>query len=248
METSASPNSERLAKRIAHAGICSRRDAEKLIAAGNVKVNGETIHTPAFNVSASDVVEVDGKPIDKPEKTRLWLYHKPPGLLTTNRDPEGRPTIFSDLPDSMPRVVSVGRLDMNSEGLLLLTNNGGLARMLELPATGLPRNYRIRVFGEPNERKLKWMEDGISINGIRYGSIKAVVTRKSKSNSWLDVNLHEGKNRELRNVFEHLDHQISRLIRISYGPFELGELKPGTITEVSEHALKRALKTYQIDI
>lgn len=242
MEKPANSESERLAKRIASAGICSRRDAEKLIENGEVKVNGEVIRSPATNVSASDVVEVKGKTISTPDHTRLWLYHKPSGLLTTHKDPKGRPTVFASLPKSMPRVISVGRLDLNSEGLLLLTNSGDLARTLELPKTGLPRTYHARMFGTLSEREIKTLDAGIAIDGIHYGSIQVKPIRKTSSNSWVEVTLHEGKNREIRKVFEHLNHPVSRLIRTSYGPFELRDLPKGHIQEIPFQAMSERLK------
>lgn len=240
--TELSPPTERIAKRIAASGICSRREAERLIEDGKVQVNGEVIRSPALNVSEEDSIKVRGKLISKPSKARLWLYHKPAGLLTTHSDPEGRPTVFSQLPASLPRVISVGRLDLPSEGLLLLTTSGELARKLELPATGLARTYRVRIFGTPTPAQLDRLEKGVTVDGIRYGSIKATIHQETKSNCWLEVTLHEGKNREIRKVFEHLGYRVSRLLRISYGPFTLGDLPKHGLKEVDTAMLTRLLK------
>ena len=237
---------QRIAKRIAAAGICSRREAEALIADGKVKVNGHYIDSPALNVTDDDKIEVRGRPIFAPSKTRLWLYHKPPGLLTTHKDPEGRPTVFDHLPASLPRVISVGRLDMNSEGLLLLTTSGDLARTLELPKTGLPRSYRVRIFGIPTNKHIKQLKDGLTIEGTRYGPIETHIETSTKSNCWVSVTLHEGKNREIRRVFEHLGFQVSRLLRTDYGPFKLGELARGQVKEMPGHTFERLLKSYDI--
>lgn len=223
---------ERIAKRLARAGICSRRDAERWIAEGRVKVNGKRLDTPAFLVGPGDAITVDGKPVAGPEKTRLWLYHKPRGLMTTHRDPQGRPTVFEKLPKELPRVISVGRLDYNSEGLLLLTNDGGLARRLELPSTGWLRRYRVRVHGHPTDETLAQLQQGITIEGVAYGAIEARVERAQGDNTWLIVALREGKNREVRKVMEHLGHQVSRLIRVAYGPFQLGSLPPDGVKEI----------------
>lgn len=223
---------ERIAKRIANAGVCSRRDAEKLIEAGRVSVNGEKILSPALNVSEKDHIAIDGKAIAPPDIPRLWLYHKPTGLTTTHKDERGRPTVFDNLSKDLPRVISVGRLDLNSEGLLLLTNNGDLARKLEHPSAGLARVYRVRVFGMVTRQMLEKLKHGITVAGIHYGSIEAVVDSNQGRNAWLTVTLAEGKNREIRKVFEHFDCRVNRLIRISYGPFKLGELKRGEVEEV----------------
>ncbi len=231
---------ERLAKRIAAAGVCSRREAEKLIEDGRVKVNGKTVATPAYNVVEGDAVSVNGKLLAAKEPTRLWLYHKPAGLVTTHKDPEGRPTVFDALPKTMPRVISIGRLDLNSEGLLLLTNDGALARKLELPATGWIRRYRVRVFGRITQEMLAEMKRGIVAGGIHYGSIEASIDSQQKegaNNCWLTVALKEGKNREIRKVFEHFECQVSRLLRLSYGPFLLGSLPKGDIKEVTRKQL-----------
>jgi 23S rRNA pseudouridine2605 synthase len=229
---------ERLAKRMARAGLCSRREAEVWIANGRVNVNGKKITTPAFNVSAADAVVVNGKLLQAPEETRIWLYHKPTGLVTTHKDPEGRQTIFDAMPKGLPRVLSVGRLDLNSEGLLLLTNDGDLSRKLELPSTGWIRRYRVRVFGEITPAMIAEMKQGVRAGGVNYGSVEAVVDSKKGDNSWLTVSLKEGKNRELRKIFEHFGCTVSRLLRLSYGPFQLGSLPVGQVREVSGKVLK----------
>lgn len=232
---------ERIAKRLARAGICSRRDAERWIAEGRVSVNGRKLDTPAFLVQPGDRIFVDGKPVAGPEKTRLWLYHKKRGVMTTHRDPQGRPTVFETLPDDMPRVISVGRLDYNSEGLLLLTNDGELARRLELPSTGWLRRYRVRVNGLPHPEHLAKLQKGVTVEGIEYGPITATVERAKGDNSWLVVGLREGKNREVRKVMEYLGHPVSRLIRVAYGPFQLGSLEPGKVKEVPGKVLAEQL-------
>ncbi|HLT77861.1 MAG TPA: pseudouridine synthase [Ferrovibrio sp.] len=232
---------ERIAKRLARAGVCSRRDAERWIAEGRVTVNGRKLDTPAFLVQPGDRILVDGRPIAEPERTRLWLYHKKRGVMTTHRDPQGRPTVFESLPEGMPRVISVGRLDYNSEGLLLLTNDGELARRLELPSTGWLRRYRVRVHGLPHPEHLAKLQKGVTIDGVEYGPITATVERAKGDNSWLVVGLREGKNREVRKVMEHLGHPVSRLIRIAYGPFQLGALEPGGVKEVPGKVLAEQL-------
>lgn len=228
---------ERIAKRLARAGLCSRRDAERWIEAGRVKVDGKVLTTPAFVVTDANRIEVDGRLLPEADRPRLWRYHKPPGELVTARDPQGRRTIFESLPKGMPRVVSVGRLDFMSEGLLLLTNDGGLARKLELPANGWTRRYRARVHGAVDEERLAEIAKGVTVDGVRYGPIRAHLDRQQRSNAWLDISLTEGKNREVRRVLAHLDLPVVRLIRISFGPFHLGELERGTIEEVPPHAL-----------
>lgn len=233
---------ERLAKRIARAGLCSRREAELWIAEGRVVVNGKQIKTPAFNVSEKDAVKVDGKLLAGKEQTRLWLYHKPTGLVTTHKDPEGRPTVFSALPKNMPRVISIGRLDLTSEGLLLLTNDGELARKLELPATGWIRRYRVRVYGSVTPRMLADMKKGVNVDGVQYGSVEAAIDQQKGGNTWLTVALTEGKNREIRKIFEHFDCQVNRLLRLSYGPFQLGALPRGEVKEVTGKVLKSFVK------
>lgn len=232
---------ERIAKVIARAGLASRREAETWIAAGRVAVNGEVIASPARNVTAADRVTVDGEPLPVRERTRLFLYHKPRGLLTTHADPGGRPTIFSRLPKGLPRLISVGRLDVNTEGLLLLTNDGGLARTLELPATGWLRRYRVRAHGRVTQAELDRLRAGVTIDGIRYGSVEATVDRVQGSNVWLTFAIREGKNREVRNVLGHLGLAVNRLIRVSFGPFQLGELAVGAIEEVRTRTLREQL-------
>lgn len=232
---------ERIAKVLARAGLCSRREAEQWIAAGRVAVNGTTLSTPAVLVGPDDRVAVDGKLVPKRERTRLWLFHKPRGLVTTTRDATGRRTVFEVLPPEMPRVVSVGRLDINTEGLLLLTNDGGLARILELPSTGWLRRYRVRAHGKVSQADLDRLADGMTVDGIRYGAMEATLDRVQGSNLWLTISLREGKNREVKRVLAHLGLSINRLIRISYGPFQLGELAVGAVREVSGKVLRDQL-------
>ena len=232
---------ERIAKRLARAGICSRRDAERWLAEGRVVVNGQKLATPAVLVTPTDTVVVDGTPLAEPERTRVWRYHKPAGLMTTHKDPEGRPTVFEKLPADMPRVISVGRLDYASEGLLLLTNDGELARKLEMPANSWVRRYRVRVHGEVDPERLVALENGITIDGVRYGSIKALLDRQKGSNAWVTVSIKEGKNREVRRVFEHLGWPVLRLIRVAYGPFQLGSLAEGEVEEVPAKVFKEQL-------
>lgn len=238
-ETTETKVGERIAKRLARAGLCSRREAEVWIEEGRVKVNGKVISSPALNVSDADHILVNGKPLAVADKTRMWLYHKPRGLVTTHKDPEGRPTLFQRLPPELPRVISVGRLDMDSEGLLLLTNDGDLARKLELPSNGWTRRYRIRVYGTP--QNLEALLKGITVDGVKYGRIQASVDSTQGSNSWLTVSLQEGKNRELRKVFEHLGHPVSRLIRTAYGPFQIGTLERGEVKEVPGKVIKEQM-------
>lgn len=232
---------ERLAKFLARAGIASRRDAEKLIAEGQVKLNGKVVTTPATFVTAGDRVSVNGKPVAAPERTRLFRYHKPEGLVTTHRDPQGRPTVFEKMPPALPRVVSVGRLDLNSEGLLLLTNDGELARRLELPSNGWLRRYRVRVHGRVDERALAALARGVTIEGVAYGPIEAGLDSRQGTNAWLTVSLREGKNREVRRVMAHLGLQVTRLIRTAYGPFQLGSLPRGAVEEVNPKVLREQL-------
>jgi 23S rRNA pseudouridine2605 synthase len=230
---------ERIAKWLARAGVCSRRDGEKLIAEGRVTINGKKLDTPAFKVGPDDTVRVDGKPIATAEETRLWRYHKPSGLVTTHKDPAGRPTVFEHLPPDLPRVVSVGRLDLNSEGLLLLTNDGALARGLELPAHGFARRYRARAHGRISQPELDQLKHGIEVDGVRYGEIDAKLDREATgANTWITVTLQEGKNREVRRVLDALGLKVNRLIRLTYGPFDLGLLKPGEAAEVPVKALR----------
>jgi 23S rRNA pseudouridine2605 synthase len=242
--TGAAPNGERIAKVIARAGLCSRRDAEQWIAAGRVSVNGTVIATPALNVSVGDRITVDGNPLPQPERTRVFLYHKPAGLVTTNDDPQGRPTIFDALPQDLPRLLTIGRLDIGTEGLLLLTNDGGLARVLELPQTGWLRRYRVRAYGQVTQPQLDRLRAGMTVDGIHYGPIEATLDPAhgtSGSNVWLTFAIREGKNREVRNVLGALGLQVSRLIRVSFGPFQLGELPAGAVEEVKTRALREQL-------
>jgi 23S rRNA pseudouridine2605 synthase len=232
---------ERIAKRLARAGLCSRRDAERWIEAGRVRVDGQVLASPAFNVTDQSAIEVDGKPLPQADRARLWRYHKPPSEMVTARDPEGRRTIFDSLPKGMPRVVTVGRLDFMSEGLLLLTNDGGLARRLELPANGWTRRYRARVHGTVDDSRLAALANGITIEGIRYGAIEASMDRQQRSNAWLDIALTEGKNREVRRVLAHLDLPVVRLIRVAFGPFHLGELERGHVDEIPAQAMDSLL-------
>ncbi len=230
-----------MARFLAAAGVASRRAAELMIAAGRVRLNGAPVAHPASFVQPGDVVEVDGKAVDRPARTRLWRYHKPPGLVTTHRDPEGRPTVFANLPAGLPRVVSVGRLDLASEGLLLLTNDGALARRLELPSAGWKRRYRARVHGSVDERALAVLGRGISIGGMTYGPIEALLDARKGTNSWLSLSLCEGKNREVRRVLAHLGLTVTRLIRVAYGPFQLGNLPRGAVREVPPKVLREQL-------
>jgi 23S rRNA pseudouridine2605 synthase len=228
---------ERIAKRLARAGLCSRRDAERWIAEGRVAVNGVVLTSPAVTVSQGDRIVVDGNPLPDLEPTRLWRYHKPDGLVTTARDEKGRQTVFQALPVELPRVVSVGRLDLTTEGLLLLTNDGELARFLELPTTGWARRYRVRVNGIVDPNRLMGLSRGVAIDGIQYGPIEAVLDRQQGANAWLTITLREGKNREVRNVMESLGLTVNRLIRIAYGPFQLGKLERGEVEEVPKRVL-----------
>ncbi|WP_337917895.1 pseudouridine synthase [Pseudaminobacter soli (ex Zhang et al. 2022)] len=230
-----------MAKRLARAGIASRRDAEALIEDGRVKVNGRVLDTPAFNVMPDDAIEIDGAPLPPVERTRLFLFHKPAGVVTTSRDPGGRQTVFDVLPQDLPRLITVGRLDINTEGLLLLTNDGGLARTLELPATGWLRRYRVRVHGKVTQADLDKLKDGIAVDGIFYGSVEATLDREQGSNAWLTVGLREGKNREVKNILGALGLEVGRLIRVSFGPFQLGELPEGHVQELKGRTLRDQL-------
>ncbi len=232
---------ERIAKVIARAGLCSRREAEQWIAAGRVGVDGRVLDSPALNVKPGQVVTVDGQPLPAAEPPRLFRYHKPKGVMTTAHDPEGRKTLYDTLPEGLPRLMPIGRLDLNSEGLLLLTNDGELKRRLELPSTGWLRRYRVRVFGTPADAALQALGRGVTVNGVAYGPIQAKLERVQGSNAWLTVALREGKNREVRNVMQHLGHEVSRLIRTGYGPFQLGNLEPRAIEEVRPKVLKEQL-------
>ncbi len=243
MAEAAAAKGERIAKRLARAGLCSRRDAERWIAEGRVAVDGKVLTSPALAVTEASDIRVDGKPIPAAEPARLWRYHKPAGLVTTHRDEQGRATVFDRLPPELPRVVSVGRLDLTSEGLLLLTNDGELSRALELPARGWLRRYRVRVHGSVDPARLAALETGVTLDGMAYGPIRAVLDREQGSNAWLTVSLHEGKNREIRRVMEHLGLGVSRLIRIAYGPFQLGDLPRGALEEVPRKVLREQLGT-----
>lgn len=237
----AAPEGDRIAKVIARAGLASRREAEAWIAAGRVSVNGKAITSPALNVGPRDRVTVDGQPLPRKARTRLFLCNKPRGLVTTHSDPEGRPTIFAALPKNLPRLISVGRLDMNTEGLLLLTNDGGLARALELPATGWLRRYRVRALGRVSQEALDGLRKGVTVEGVHYGPIEATLERQLESNCWLAVGIREGKNREVRKVMESIGLKVSRLIRIAFGPFELGPIAECAVKEVETPALRKAL-------
>jgi 23S rRNA pseudouridine2605 synthase len=232
---------ERLAKWLARAGVASRRDAERLIAEGRVRVNNSNVTHPATFVASGDLVLVNGRLIDPPDRTQLWRHHKPDGLVTTHRDPQGRPTVFQKLPPELPRVVSVGRLDLTSEGLLLLTNNGALARTLELPSTGWLRRYRVRVHGPVDPRALAALASGVTVDGERYGPIEAGLDSRKGENAWLTVALREGRNREVRRVMAHLGVQVTRLIRTAYGPFQLGKLPRAAVEEVPPKVLREQL-------
>lgn len=256
---------ERIAKVIARSGACSRRDAEKLILEGKVKVNGSTITSPALNVGPRAKITIEGKFLPERDESRLWLFHKPVGLVTTHNDPEGRPTVFQKLPEKLPRVISIGRLDLNSEGLLLLTNDGELARQFELPSSSIERIYRVRVYGKPTEAELEKLRKGVTADGVKYGEVIAEIEREGinkinedaadrgaqsrtvgrGANTWLKVSMREGKNREIRKLFEHLGYRVNRLIRISFGPFELGNLAAGKVKEVPWKIVTRLLRAIE---
>jgi 23S rRNA pseudouridine2605 synthase len=241
----AAGDGERVAKALARAGVASRREVERLIDAGRVSLNGQVLDTPAIRIGPGDVLRVDGAVIGAPEPARVWRYHKPVGLVTTHKDPKDRPTVFDHLPDGLPRVISVGRLDLNTEGLLLLTNDGALARALELPATGLARRYRARARGSATQDKLDRLKDGLTVDGVHYGPIEARLDKAKEgatgSNLWITLTLHEGKNREVRKVLEALGLTVNRLIRLSYGPFQLGTLEPGAVEEVGPRVIREQL-------
>nr|WP_142636723.1 pseudouridine synthase [Ruegeria faecimaris] len=239
--TNTPPPGDRIAKVLARAGVASRREAERMIEAGRVVVNGKTIDSPALNVTAKDKITVDGKPVSEPEPSRLWLYHKPPGLVTTTKDEKGRATIFDKLPEDMPRVMSVGRLDLNSEGLLLLTNDGGIKRKLELPATGWLRRYRVRVNGRPKDEDFAPLRKGLVIEGERFQPMDVTLDRQQGANAWLTIGLREGKNREIRRAVEDIGFAVNRLLRVSYGPFQLGKLKPGEVEEIRRRVMRDQL-------
>src|SRR3954453_13850939 len=241
MASNQNTQGERIAKVMARAGLCSRREAEGWITAGAGSVNGAKITSPALNVAPSDKIVVDGKPLPGVERTRLFLYHKPRGLVTTSADPQGRPTIFGALPKDLPRLISVGRLDLTTEGLLLLTNDGGLARALELPSTAWLRRYRVRAHGKVTQEQLDALREGVTVDGIRYGAIDATLDREQTSNVWITFAIREGKNREVRNVLRHLGLHVARLIRVTFGPFQLGELAEGAIEGVPTRVLRDQL-------
>ena len=235
------PKGDRIAKVLARAGVASRRDAEKMILAGRIAVNGKIIDRAALNITDADKVTVDGKPMPPPEPPRLWLYHKPIGLVTTTRDEQGRATIYDKLPPELPRVVTVGRLDINSEGLLLLTNDGGVKRQMELPSTGWLRKYRVRVNGRPTDLQLEPLRQGITVDGERFQPMTVIIDRQQGANAWLTVSLREGKNREIRRALQDIGLSVNRLIRISYGPFQLNTLKAGAVEEIRRKVLRDQL-------
>lgn len=235
------PPGDRIAKVLSRAGVASRREAERMIEAGRVTVNGRKIDSPALNVTSDDKIKVDGKPVREPEPARLWLYHKPPGLVTTTRDEKGRATIFDGLPEDMPRVMSVGRLDLNSEGLLLLTNDGAIKRKLELPSTGWLRKYRVRINGRPKDEDFAPLRRGLVNEGQRFQQMTVTLDRQQGANAWLTIGLREGKNREIRRAIEDVGFSVNRLIRVSYGPFQLGTLKPGAVEELRRRVVRDQL-------
>ena len=235
------PGGERIAKFLSRAGVASRREAERMIEAGRVAVNGAVIDSPALNVTGADRIEVDGAPVGTPEPPRLWLYHKPVGLVTTEKDEKGRRTVFDALPEELPRVMSVGRLDLNSEGLLLLTNDGGIKRRLELPTTGWVRKYRVRVHGTPGDEDFAPLRVGLVVEGEKFQPMSVTLDRQQGANAWVTIGLREGKNREIRRAMEAVGLTVNRLIRVAYGPFRLGELKPGEVEEVKARVLREQL-------
>jgi len=237
---------DRIAKVMARAGLCSRRDAEKWITAGRVSVNGKAIDSPALNVLPSDRIIVDGKPVNKEgmKEPRLFRYHKPAGLVTTHKDDQGRETVFDALPGHLPRLISVGRLDLNTEGLLLLTNDGDLSRFMELPSTGWTRRYKVRAYGHIAQEQLDQLKKGVTIEGVKYASIDATLEKQQGDNVWMSFALQEGKNREIRRVCEYLGLRVNRLIRLSYGPFQLGNLPKGEVEEIKSKAMKEQLKGF----
>lgn len=241
------PDGDRIAKVLSRAGVASRREAERMIEAGRVRVNGAQITSPALNVTPADQITVDGKPLTAPEPPRLWLFHKPTGLVSTDSDEKGRETIYTALPEDMPRVMSIGRLDLNSEGLLLLTNDGGIKRKLELPATGWLRRYRARVNGRPTDEMLDPLRQGLTVDGERFQPMIVTLDRQQGANAWLTIGLREGRNREIRRALADVNLSVNRLIRISYGPFQLGELKPGEVEEVRRKIVRDQLGLEQAD-
>ena len=239
--TAPDPKGARIAKVLARAGVASRRESEKIIAAGRVAVNGTTITTPAINVVDGDKITVDGTPLPVADVPRLWLFHKPTGVVTTTSDEKGRETIFDILPDGLPRVMSVGRLDLNSEGLLLLTNDGELKRTLELPSTGWMRRYRVRVNGRPTAERFAPLEQGLTVDGEHFKPMEVRLDRQQRANAWLTIGIREGKNREIRRAMQAIGLSVNRLIRVSYGPFQLRELKSGAVEEVKQRVLKEQM-------
>ena len=241
MTEAAPPDGERIAKFLARAGVASRREAERLIEQGVVTVDGETLTTPAVKVTPQMDIRVDGTRVGAPERARLWRYHKPSGLVTTHKDPQGRATVFEAVSGRLPRVISVGRLDLSTEGLLLLTNSGALSRRLELPSTGWTRRYRVRAYGRVNQGALDRLADGVEVDGVAYGPIRARIDQHQGGNVWITLSINEGKNREVRNVMRHLGLQVNRLIRTAYGPFQLGKLARDAIEEVPGKQMKEQL-------
>ncbi len=234
---------QRIAKLLARAGVASRREVERMIAAGRIAIDGKVLDTPATLVKSLHGVTVDGNPVSQPIPAKLYCFHKPAGLLTTERDPKGRPTIYDKLPKGLPRLMPIGRLDLNTEGLLLLTNDGGLKREMELPSTGVDRIYRARAFGDIRQEQLERLIDGITIDGVRYGSIDANLERRTGRNQWIELKLAEGKNREVRKVLEHFGLKVSRLIRTAYGPFYLGDIPKGAVEQIRQHDLVKFRKS-----
>ncbi|WP_296431325.1 pseudouridine synthase [Yoonia sp.] len=239
--TDTPPSGDRIAKVLSRAGIASRREAERMIEAGRVSVNGKLIDSPALNVTPDDRIVVDGKTVGEPDAPRLWLYHKPAGLVTTERDEKDRPTVFASLPENLPRVMSVGRLDLNSEGLLLLTNDGEMKRKLELPSTGWLRRYRVRINGSVSEATLDRLRAGITVEGIQYQPMVVTFDRQQGANAWLTVSIREGKNREIRRAMQEVGVAVNRLIRVSYGPFQLANLKQGEVEEIKQRVVRDQL-------
>ena len=235
------PPGERIAKVLSRAGIASRREAERMIEAGRVSVNGKLVARAALNVTPQDKIEVDGKQVGEPDPPRLWMYHKPPGLVTTTKDEQGRPTIFDELPEDLPRVMTVGRLDLNSEGLLLLTNDGGVKRKMELPSTGWLRRYRVRIHGKPSDETFKPLRDGLTVDGQSFQPMQVTLDRQQGANAWATVAIREGKNREIRRAMADIGLTVNRLIRVSYGPFQLGQLKSGAVEEIRARIVRDQL-------